>query len=84
MSHVDGVEGYTVLGSRLYIDAICMKEMLVLVAVTAGDPGTAFPIAEGRYPQRPDEAAVSTALASLLDGGRLLKRRGHPGGEPGF
>ncbi|WP_062661880.1 hypothetical protein [Aeropyrum camini] len=66
---LEGVKAYTVFDSASYVNALGIKEFTQLVAVVDGDPGVAFPLAEGRYPEKPGEAVVSEALSGLLDVG---------------
>ncbi|MCE4616227.1 MAG: hypothetical protein F7C09_04075 [Aeropyrum sp.] len=60
------VEGYTIISSEEYIDALGLNEFFTLVTYTHGNPETAFPLEEGRYPESGGEAVISRSLASLL------------------
>ncbi len=62
-----GVEGYTIVASEEYVDALGLGEVFAVVTYAGGGPSTAFPLAEGRYPEGPGEAVTSLALAAMLD-----------------
>ncbi|GBF09057.1 ABC-type antimicrobial peptide transporter permease [Aeropyrum pernix] len=65
LENLGGVEGYTVFDSRDYVNALGLKEFTQLVAVVYGDPGVAFPLLEGRYPEKRGEVVISAAFSEL-------------------
>ncbi len=42
------------------------RVMMFYIVITGGDPATAFPLEDGRYPSGPGEAAISVYMADYL------------------